>query len=125
MIPHINLPGVIGSVIGFLYDQADTSLNFIGAQMESLYSAIRGWLWKPLRWAINETLGGLDDLIDAIAGLPADIDWLISQVERLAIEGIGLTGEILKEVFLETILDWLEELWAIVEGWIDEHWEDL
>ena len=123
-MPHINLPGVIKNVIGFLYDQADDALKYAAAQMESLYSAIRAWLWKPLKWAINEAIGGLDDLVDAILGLPDDIAWLVGELEKLVMEGVGLTGEILKSVFLDTFLDWIEDLWEIVEGWLDDHWDD-
>jgi len=123
-LPRINLPGIINDIIGTLLSSADTATSFIGRQFESLYSAIRGWLWAPLKWAINNALGGLDDLVDAIIELPADILTLLGKLDNLILEGVGLTWSILKSLILENLLDLLEEAWELIEGWVDEHWDD-
>lgn len=124
MIPRIPLPNPIDAVIGWLFDQGNDALAFIARQMEGLYSALRGWLWVPIKSFIGSLIAPLDDLLDAILGLPGDIEAFLSKLDDLILTGVQLTADFLFSLIIENLLDFLEELWNVVEGYIDSHWDD-
>lgn len=124
LLPRIPLPGVLNDIINGLLGAGESALNAAGQLAESIYSGIRSWLWRPLKRAINSTIDGLDDVVDALSGLPDDLLALTSKLDNLILEGVGLTAEIFKTAVIDTALDWLEDLAQIIIDYIDEHWED-
>jgi phage-related protein len=126
------------------WDWLDTSdlADNLKEAFQKFWDAIVDYIWTPTKSFLEGIIGGLWSVWQGVSAVLLAVQaftktvtqWVERKLEYLeplvnaalgAVEAILQNfGELVAGVFLDTFVQFIEEVLELVEDWIDDHWDD-